>query len=367
MTMHDAIEVRLREALAVDLSEDGRRWLDRSVAEVMARPQALQRRGWSTRRMILRPLALVAALVIFTGTVVGGMGLLDRIFESSGTPGWKTAWERAEPLAISRTDAGVTITLERAYADLNQVLVGFTVTGLEVPASSLAEPAPLEWSVELRDPSGRTAEQWATSMYGKGVDETGMSAVAQAWEGAVSPVAGTWLLTFTSVGFEAGGFVPGQCDVATTDPECLDPAPGAMVRGTWRFEFELPTPTGIVVSADASDTVGPATLALTELRVTPTMIAARIHLTIDGIPVSAWAAESVAVRNGAASYDVGSSAAQYRSDSRQGTGDTVLITRAGADEVGGTWEIEIPEVQYQMGDEELVSLSGPWKLAVTVP
>jgi hypothetical protein len=50
MTMHDAIEVRLSEALAVAPSEDGLRWLDERVAQVIARPQTIERRGRSTWR-----------------------------------------------------------------------------------------------------------------------------------------------------------------------------------------------------------------------------------------------------------------------------------------------------------------------------
>ena len=70
--------------------------------------------------------------------MIGASSLLDRLVEDSGTPGWLAAWERAELLDLEQTDGDVTITLVRAYADRNQVLVGFTVAGL--PAARTPAP-----------------------------------------------------------------------------------------------------------------------------------------------------------------------------------------------------------------------------------
>ena len=246
------------------------------------------------------------------------------------------------------------------------MLVGFTVAGLEAPLSSAEEPAALDWTVELRDPTGRMAEQWATGITGMGMDETGLSAVVQAWDGVVAPAAGAWLLTFTSVGYNGDGFVPGECSVGATNPACVNKPPKAMVDGTWQFEFELPTPTGTVVLADASDTVGQATLQLTELRVTPTMITARIGLSVVGSRVTAWSA-SPSIRGPDASYDVHAANAVLVDDASEGTGEIVFITTGGADEAAGTWEVQIAELDYQSTDNEAIRLTGPWTLTVTAP
>lgn len=140
MTTRDEMETRLLQAVAIEPSEAGLRWLDQRVANVAERPVALPRRGLFARRLILRPVLLLAAFLLLAGAVAAGLGLLDRIVESSGQPGWHTAWDRAERLDLTATDAGVTIKVERAYADLNQVLVGFTVAGLEVPTTAVEEP-----------------------------------------------------------------------------------------------------------------------------------------------------------------------------------------------------------------------------------
>jgi hypothetical protein len=367
MTTREEIETRLLRAVEVTPSEDGLRWLDQRVAQIATRPIAAARSGAARRRFSLRPLALVAAFVLLTGAVAAALGLLDRIIESSGAPGWRTAWDQAEQLDLSTTDAGVTITLERAYADVNQVLVGFTVAGLEAPLSGTEEPAAIQWVVELRDPAGRGSEQWAAAQKGMGMEQTGLSAVVQTWEGAVTPTAGTWVLTFTSVGYDGDGFVPGQCSVGATDPECVNPPPNAMVDGTWQFEFELPAPAGRVLPADASDTVGQATLHLTELRVTPTMIVARIGLSVGDSPVAAWWTPPFAIRHLDASYDVGSSMPIYVGDVYEGTGDSIFFTTAGSDEVSGTWEIEIRELWYTTDDGTNIQLDGPWTLRVDIP
>lgn len=368
MTTRDEMETRLLQAVAIEPSEAGLRWLDQRVANVAERPVALPRRGLFARRLILRPVLLLAAFLLLAGAVAAGLGLLDRIVESSGQPGWHTAWDRAERLDLTATDAGVTIKVERAYADLNQVLVGFTVAGLEVPTTAVEEPPALQWIVEIRDPSGRGSEEWTKGGGGMGLEETGLSAVVQTWEGAVTPAAGTWVLTFSSVGYNGGGFVPGQCDVDATEPECVNPPPSGMVDGTWQFEFVLPAPAGRVVAADVSDTVGQAILHLTELRITPTMITARIGLSVDGSPVAGWLnLQPIAVRRDGASFNANSAWVVNVGDAGERTGETIFFTTSGADEAAGTWEIQIPELTYQLSDNKEVPLSGPWTLTVTVP
>jgi hypothetical protein len=372
MTTRDQIETRLLRAVAFEPSEDGLRWLDQRVAQIAARPVAIPRRGLFIPRLILRPLLLLAALLLLAGAVVAGMGLIERLVEYA--PGWRTGWDRAERLDLKQTDAGITITLERAYADLNQVLVGFTVEGLQAaPLSGDGEPADLQWVAELRDPTGRTDNQWATSALGSPGVETNLSAVVHTWLGAVAPVAGTWELTFTSVGYNSGGLVSGECYVGNTDPACETPPANAMVDGTWRFEFELPKPTGTVVSADASDTEGQATLTLTELRITPTMIAGTIVLRVADSTVAQWGPgpTNVSVRHGGTSYLINHVSALSPEEALEGLpggGDDEFRVLTGSDEAAGTWEIEIPELTYQtnMRDPE-VRLTGPWTLTVTVP
>jgi len=369
MTTPDRIESMLLQAVTVEPSTSGLLWLDQRVAAVAARPVELRRAGASGLRLFLRPLALAAALLLLAGAVAAGLGLLDQAIESSGSPGWRVAWDRAERLDLAATDAGVTINLERAYADLNQVLVGFTVAGLEAPLTSHGERADLEWSAELTDPSGRTSQAWANSGAALRSDVTGLSAVVQTWEGAVAPDAGTWVLSFSSVGYNSGGLVPGQCTAGATDPECVSPPPNAMVDGSWRFEFELPKPSGLVFPTAALASTDVATVKLTKLRITATAITARIALAVPGSTVLDWTWLRASIQHGDVSYGFNSISHVTQDPATQGPDGDVsdFLSTAGADEPSGTWQIVIPKLTYRVGLDEEYTISGPWTLTVTVP
>jgi hypothetical protein len=366
MTTREQIETLLAQAVRVEPSTSGLLWLDQRVAAVAARPVELRRAGPQGLRFFLRPLALAFALLLLAGVVAASLGLLDRIIETSGTPGWRVAWDRAQRLDLRTTDAGVTITIERAYADINQVMVGFTVAGLEAPPAGEGPKVPLEWVADLRDPTGQPLEEWAGSGMGIGEEETHLSAVIMAWEGTVRPVAGTWHLTFTSVGYHGGGWVSGECYAGNTDPGCASPRPERMVAGTWRFAFELPKPVGTVLSTDAAATVGQVTLHLSELRIAPSRVTARIGIVVDGGPVAYWNQPQPTLRHGGTSLVA--NADRYLVDpAKVGAPDLEFETSGGSDEVAGTWEIVIPELTYGRTNDEEIHVAGPWTLTVNVP
>ena len=377
MTTSNEIETRLLRAVAFEPSADGLRWLDQRVARVASQPVAVPRRGFFIPRFVLRPVLVLAAFLLLAGAVAGGMGLLDQLFQSS-TPGWRTGWDRAERLDLSQTDAGVTITLERAYADRNLALVGFTVAGLDpAPVNEHGEAAPLEWRAELRDPNGRSDQEWATSLGGSLIADANLSAVGNIWEGVVTPVAGTWELTFTSVGYNSGGFVSGECDASNTDPSCVNRPPNAMVDGTWNFTFELPAPVGTVVTPHVSVAEGGATLTLTQLRITPTMITSRIAMRVDGSSVADWSPVNGpgapylgSIRSGDNAYDFNSGSHLTQDPASQGPEGDVneFMTPAGSDQAAGTWEYRIPAITYRKDlNSPYLTLNGPWTLTVTVP
>jgi len=368
MTTTNDVEARLTQALSFEPAADGLRWLDQRVAQIAARQAVPVGHAAQGRRLVLRPLLVLAAFVLLTGAVAAALGLLDRVIQSSGQGGWHVAWENAERLDLSTTADGVTITVERAYADLNQVLVGFTVAGLNAPTST-GDAVALQWNVEIADPTGRSSEAWAVSSTGMGIEETGVSAIVQTWEGDVAPAAGMWVLTFTSVGYEGDGFVPGQCDVDSTLPECVNPPRNGMVDGTWRFEFELPKPSGLVIATGASASVENATLSLPELRVSPTMISAALALQVTDRTVLEWTWTEGHVRHDGISYPFQAGRHITTNPTDQGPlGDVnELLTVAGTDAVAGTWEVEVGEITYRTSEGEEVLPGGSWTLTVTVP
>ena len=373
MTTLDQTEIRLAAALAIDLSADDIHRLDERIGRAMARPAASHRFAMPGARWFLRPLPLLAAIALLSGTVIGAASLLDRLVESQGMPGWRAAWEQAEVLDLEQTDDDVTIHLVRAYADLNQVLIGFTVSGLgAAPTADDGDAPALEWTAELLDPAGRSAETWATVRAGTGIDAADVSANVHTWDGHVTPDAGTWILTFTSVGYGGGTWTPGECDVDSTDPACADAATTDMVEGTWRFAFDLAAPSGVAVTPGIGATKDAATITLTELRISDTMIHAALALHVDGEEVDAWGwtEQEAVIRHDDASFAFTIGAhVTMASEDRGPLGDiNEFLASAVIEEPAGQWEIEIPEIWYSVvGDETDIRLDGPWTITVDVP
>ena len=374
MTMHDDIEVRLRQALEVSPPADGSRMLDARVLRAMSAADRSPEVAVGRLPSLSRPLAFAAALALVAGTVAGTVTLLERI-ASESTPGVQVAWDNAQLLALEATNADVTIKLERAYADLNQVAVFFTVEGLEPVTSDSGEAALLEWTAELRDPAGRSAEEWAGVRSGSEASELGLTANVHTWEGAVTPAAGTWQLTFTSIGYNSGFFVGGECTAESTDPACASPPANAMVEGIWQFEFDLPQPAGSVVSTDLTATADDAIVSISELRISPTMIIASMALRVDGETVTSWGTAndtlvSIEGPNGSYSANTGYHVTQDPDDQGPAGDENLFMTAEGTDEATGSWTITIPQLWYATdngGPETGTVVADPITFTVDVP
>jgi hypothetical protein len=338
MSGHDDIDARLSRAMAFTPSPDAMRGLDARVATMLAAPAV--RRAPSGMGRLLRPIAMAAALSLAAGAVAAALSLIDRLAEEA-SPGWSTAWERAEVLGIQQADAGLTLTLERAYVDVNQVVLGIAVDGLE--ATELGDEAHrLSWEARLIGPGGWTPLPEESSNVARDV-AADQSAFIFTF-GSPPLTGGMWELSVTSVGYGEGN----------------------MTDGNWTFTFQLPEPDGTAVTADASATVGDATLTLTQLRISPSTVVARIRLDVAGATFVGWSAGSgqdgEVIRHGEATYQIweeGIFAATPQ--------ENEYLTVEGAADADGTWEIVIPELGYYPTADTGVHLEGPWTLRVTVP
>jgi hypothetical protein len=342
MTGHDEIETRLIQAMAITPSAPVMQRLDERVAAMLAAPAVRPMPPFARR--LLRPMLLAAALALAAGAVAAALTLIDRLAEEV-SPGWATAWDRAEVLGIRQTDGDVTLTLERAYVDLNQVMLGVSVDGLGAlpdAGDGTRNDHRLSWVVEIRGPGGWRIHPEASGDAAR-VVEGEESAVIFTF-GSPPYVAGPWELSVSSVGYGEGN----------------------MTDGTWDFAFELPEPVGTTVTSSASDTVGDATLTLTELRIAPSTIVARIRLDVDGTPLAYWSAgtgqDGEVIRHGEATFQIAQETIHAATPEENG-----YLTASGSDEAAGTWEVVIPELGYTTADGENVSLVGPWTLTVTVP
>ncbi len=346
--MHDEIEAQLRNALAVSPSDDGLRWLDQRVAEIVARPRPTRAWAMPRSRTVLRPLAVIAAFVVLTGTVVGAMGLLERTVDTS--PGWRTAWDAAEVLSLRQTKGDTTLTLERAYVDRNQVMVFLSVEGLKSADPTAAGRPDISWSAGLRGPDDQQLA-WSTAA---GAFETDVAAIVQAW-GPPAGVAGTYELTIDCL----------EIARPTEDLSCSEPLPDP-----WLFAFDLPVPIGTVMRDAGASTVEGATLTLTELRVTPTTVAYRVGLRVAGHDIVYWTTMDQTVRRGDVAFATndGYHVTQDPADQGPNGDENEFSTSAGSEPAAGTWVIVIHEIRYLARDAtEEVLVKGPWTFEVDVP
>jgi hypothetical protein len=110
------IEAELADAFAAPIPVLMRASIDRRVAAAI---QA-QASRWPMARPWFRPrarfvaVATTAALLV-AGTVLGATTLLSRLADSSAF--LEHVWDRSAPVGLTATDAGYTITLERAAYD----------------------------------------------------------------------------------------------------------------------------------------------------------------------------------------------------------------------------------------------------------
>ena len=217
----------------------------------------------------------------------------------------------------------------------------------------------------------------ATSIGGTGAVEPDISVVVQTWVGAPDTEAGTWELIVTSAGYDGGGMVPGICTVGATEPECVNPPADTMIHGTWQFQFELPKPVGAVVSTAVSDTVGQGhghphrAASQSDHDQRQAGPARERDLRRLLVLQRRLACVDPARRHHVRSRTAPTTSRQDPADQGPHGDENEFDTEVGSDDAAGTWQIEIPAIDYHEAGEndpaKGIRVAGPWTLTVTVP
>jgi hypothetical protein len=124
----ESLEQELRSYFREEVhrAEPSLDWWNDMVSRVTAkRPSRLRRSFWTQPRMVL--IGMLLATLLISGGVYGGKAIVEELF-SQNAPSVETAG-LAQKYELSQTLDGVTVRFERAYADANTVLVGFTISG----------------------------------------------------------------------------------------------------------------------------------------------------------------------------------------------------------------------------------------------
>lgn len=122
------IEQKLHNYFQIEVQavEPSREWWDNAISH-LGEPQCRRRRFGFIPRTRLAWALLPLILLLLGGTVYGATSIIQSLFHK-----WATGVEEAglaQELNLSQTVDGITVRLERAYADSNVVLLGFTVNG----------------------------------------------------------------------------------------------------------------------------------------------------------------------------------------------------------------------------------------------
>ena len=275
--MHEAIETQLRQAVEVSPSDDGLRWLDQRVAEIIARPRPTAGR-MPRLRTFLRPLAVIAG--------VRGPDRDRR--RGDGPPRTDRGYEPWLADGVGPGGGpGATTDEGRNDADTRASVCGQQPgDGLPVGRGPRARRIPPEQGARTSLGAPGFAVRTTASLPGaqpQAAIETDVAAIVQAW-GPPEAVAGTYELTIDCLEIDAS-------DRRHSPVESRCPIPGGS-RSTCR-----PRPGAVMRDAGAA-TVEGATLTLTELRVTPAMVAYRIALRVAGHAIDDWTTMDKTVRRG---------------------------------------------------------------------
>lgn len=317
-----SLEPRLSSAFAA-APLDGFVSTDRRIAALTAHPDLSRRpRGW---RLLRVGLALAAAFIVLAGAAAGAMHLLDRV--ATGTPGIAVAWDQGVEIGQRQVHGDYAVTLARGYADINQVVLALLVEraggGGRVDAGFVPE---------LTDPAGVILVPGGAPSLGA-IDATGLAE----------------MLTFAPTTSSDGNYTLRLGIVGKgTQPDMA-----------WTFQFKLPAPAGVVIHVAQTKVTDKGSVAIGEVRLSPTMISAAIHIEPSDREASGWSAMGY-FKHDDQTIDIDWGVRRGLSDLDQTAG-----TYAGTGDAAGAWTIVITELVGERPDGTQVRLQGPWEFTFT--
>lgn len=326
MNDNRSLEYRLASAFAV-APADGFTSTDLRIATLTAHPEVSRRpRPW---RQLRAGLAVAAAFFVLAGAAATAIQLLERV--ASGTPGTAVAWDQGVKIGQRQVHGDYAVTLARGYADINQVVLAVSVERVggdgRPDVGSGFEP-------ELRDPAGVILAR------GKALSRGANDADGQAE-----------MLTFAPTTSSDGEYTL-QLRVV---------AEGGKPDQVWTFRFALPAPAGAVVHVAQTQATDDASIAVADVRLSPTMLTAAIHLEPTDREAFGWAAIGY-FKHGSQIINI-----DWGTMSGANELDQTAGTVAGTDDWTGTWTLVITELVGNRPDDSQLRLEGPWEFTFNAP
>ena len=345
------LERDLGMALAWEPSVAAAARMDRRVARAGAAVRLTPARPWSGRQVRLAVLLAAAGLALMGATLV--LSLLQQAAELM--PGWRVAYDRAEVLRLSQTAGGYTVTLERGYADANQLVLGFLVTGPDGETRAVPRGT-------VVDAAGRSFLETS----GGDITDQLQNAAATIGSYQVPPgIGGEVTLTAT---FDE--LMPVTAEVVT--------AP----TGPWTFHFRLPVHPATVVEPMRTVEAAGVPITLHRLQITPTTVRVQLDLDLARVRTAQWGRWSMdgSLRQGngpaqALTWSAfppewtGQPKDRLQAIIEASEAGSVMTrqTVAGSTDPSGTWTVTVDRLVGSDGQGQSTVVTGPWTFEVRVP
>jgi hypothetical protein len=337
-----ATDRRVRAAIELARRRDGRGVSGGLRAGRAARLVRTSRRG--------RVVALLAAVLILGGAGPGLLGLFGEMVDSFG--GWRTAWDRGTIVGASQIVDGYSVTIERVYADPNQLMLGISVR-------DLGNRGWTQVGVMYADVTDEQGRAFGHSG-GQSIPDGPSAAANLAWltpPAGLTPGQHTLHVSVPSISVR---------DNTTPPPDEMSGAANAgsawspwhEIAGPWTFTVPLDIAGGSVARPNSAARVGSTEVRLAQVTVSATSVNATIRVTDSGLG-GEWAPVGQFMHSGRAYPIIVSS---------NGAGDGVVTLQAleGTTTASGAWALRIDELVGIDGTQQ-VRLAGPWEITFSMP
>ena len=325
-------------------TEPSRDWWHNAISHIIVQKHRSRWFGLMPKTRLAWVLVPVLVLLV-SGTVYGASPIIRGLFQK-----WATDVEEAglaQELDLSQTIEGVTVRLERAYADSNVVLVGFTVSG---HGSSYQVEAG-----ELSTADGQNLR----GMIGMGVGP-GSKSVLGSWQPTEREAVITAFDASSLEGAPAELNLTLETNVADAAATGESTTMGKATVGPFKFNFSIPFHAGKVI--ELGQTIEAAGVPVTLKQVVISPWATRTVFSFDlppeeeqsgCFPIVSLEFPGSETQNGVFGGGSKSSFSQYF------IGDFTYEH--------GTWKVVINKLSIGRGHGQGEDLTGPWTFHVDVP
>ncbi len=380
----DVREQRAAECLAATLAPlrevpqmaRERTW-QRIQTQIAGETPVIRRAGRGSLRS--RPRAVTALIAVtlallLVAQVSGATSLLlDRVLRRDAGTARVAEGQIGQQINLSQTIQGITVTVQRAYADANRIVVGYTIT---VPDSVAADYSGINGAMTLSDDTGR-----AYPIRGEqGQHDRGAHDLAQvvSFDAASLPQgikSVRFSLTVTQVtAIRLPTASPTAPPIRPTEQRgggviSLQPIPADQllrVPGPWRFSLSLPVRPGRVAAVDQTVIANGIPVQLERIAVTPSETRAYLRFPANqGNTVQGWSPTVMLAVDGWNSSDASESVVSWLTSD----GERVVSFDDALDTKHGEWTLTVEALGNgsHEGNGSSSRLVGPWVFRFTVP